>query len=393
MEFGLDKALADELISLLVAMVRIPSVNPPGLESEMTALIERVFGGAGISTIRVPTGRAGRENVVATLPGRRHDIALVFTGHQDVVPVRDAERMRWRFDPFGAQIEGGRLYGRGSADMKSGLAAAMMAMVAMARSGEVPPCDILLAATCDEEDGMTGSKALIETDLFECARHVVVCEPTSMEVCRAGKGRTYGTVVVRGGTAHGSQKGVGQNAIELAAELMAAIRAEDFSAWTDAFGGESFWRVLAISAGVEPQVVPDVCTMTLDARLSTRHAPEEIWQRLAALAAKVMEEHPPCSITWEVADLRAPFVTPAEDALVEILQKAMRRCAVLYRESLFAGTTDGTQFAKIGLKPVIFGPGDLSCVHRENEYVALADVITATILYREIIRSYDGKDI
>jgi succinyl-diaminopimelate desuccinylase len=180
------------------------------------------------------------------LPGAGGVPARIFTGHLDVVPVSDAERARWASDPFAGAIRDGRLHGRGATDMKGGLAAMVVAASELARERRTPPGDVLLALTADEEDLMAGSKAVARHPLLARDADVVVGEPTGLRVCTAGRGRTWAKLTLRGATGHGSA-GSGRNVIQIAAELIAALDAEDFSATATADSAASFWRPLAMA--------------------------------------------------------------------------------------------------------------------------------------------------
>lgn len=376
----------EEYVSLLQDLVRIPSINPPGKEEAVTRYLVSYLRRNGLDPIEVPTADPRRRNIVCTLKGETDEDAIVFTGHQDVVGISEAETPLWITDPFGAQIIDGRLYGRGSSDMKSGVAAMVMAMVLLKRQDVRPHRDVILAITCDEENLMSGSKALIRTNYFSRAKAVIVCEPTGLKVCRVGKGRTFGSITVFGKAAHGSKQGVGQNAVDLAVDLITLVNQTDFSAFDHPDYGSTFWRVLAIHAGMEPQVVPNECRMTLDARLSVKHHPDQVWHTFDELLSVFRERHPDARVTYEIIDERAPFIIPEDAPIVAEVRAAFEAARIPYAEDFFTGTTDGTQFKKIGIDPIILGPGDLSVVHRENEFVAIDEALSAVELYMALMR-------
>lgn len=211
------------LIYLVSDLISLPSENPPGREAFVEQYIVRYCRNVGLDVERAPI-TTNRANLIITLPGQDDDEPLTFTGHMDVVPVWPDERLRWQTNPFEPVVEGGWLYGRGAADMKGGLACALLAMSELKRSGIVPKRTIHLLATCDEEDAMRGSRALLGHPLLEKLKELVVCEPTGMTLCRRSRGRTYGDLIIRGKTAHGSRPGTGVNTIDIAAELICQLR-------------------------------------------------------------------------------------------------------------------------------------------------------------------------
>lgn len=384
MEFHFDE---QEVIGFVQDLVRLPSINPPGKEYLVTNYITQFLDQEGINYWTVEA-EPNRKNVIIKLAGKEHGEALIFTGHQDVVPVSEDELQRWTGDPFSGEIEDGYLYGRGSSDMKGGLGAAIMAMVTLHRAGYVPERDIIIAATVDEEHYMKGSQSCLTDNFIKSARCVVVCEPTDMELCIRSKGRTWAEIIVHGKTAHGSQRGVGVNAIEKASDLIQKIQQHSFEAHRHPEVGETFWQPYAISAGIEPAIVPDHCSMYVDARLTLRHYPEEIWADMRRIFAELKEEDPQFAAEIRVVEKRAPWETPEDHMLVDLVKESSKRNGLEVSVNTFAGTTDGTKFNRIGIIPVIFGPGNLACVHKENERLKLDELILATKIYMDMMVNY-----
>ncbi|MDO5695753.1 MAG: M20 family metallopeptidase [Eubacteriales bacterium] len=378
----------EELIGLVQDLVRLPSVNPPGREQLVTRYLTKFLADEGMNYWTVEAA-PDRHNVLVLLEGEMRGEGLIFTGHQDVVPVSQDEMQRWSGDPFSGTLVGDYMYGRGSSDMKGGLGAALMAMVTLHRAGIRPKRDILLAATVDEEHYMKGSQACLDDNYIKSARCVVVCEPTEMKLCIASRGRTWGEVIVHGKTAHGSQHGLGVNAIEKMSDLIQAIKAYDFSDQQDNLGGRTFWQPYAISAGVEPAIVPDRCSMFVDARLCLGHYPEEIWAALRRIFAELKAADPQFAAEIKVVEKRAPWETAVNHPLVKLVETASDKHGLKPAHDVFAGTTDGTKFNRIGITPVIFGPGDLSCVHKENERLDVKELITAAKIYMDMMMTYE----
>ncbi|MFZ2258033.1 MAG: M20 family metallopeptidase [Clostridiaceae bacterium] len=371
---------------VLEDLVSLKSINPPGAEEPVCQYIQTYFQELEIE-VTLQEVEPGRHNLLARLPGKSSD-ALLFTGHMDVVPVSPAEAERWRTDPFKPVVADGRLYGRGTSDMKSGLAAIMTTMTNLKTSGFVPAHDILLAATVDEEFYMRGSEVMMKLGLPQPIRGIIVCEPTGLSLCTAGRGRTFGRITFWGATAHGSKLGGGTNAIDLAVAFINEMKQTDFSGFSTPEYGQSFWQALSIEAGVEPGVIPDQCTLGIDARLTIGHLPQGIWQEVTLILKKLSLNYPDLRYSVTIDDEREPWLTSPSDPLVRQMSDALTTCAIPVQYETFSGTTDGTKLKRGGAPCIIIGPGDLSLVHRENESVALVEVAKAVKLYQEFITSF-----
>lgn len=371
----------DELVEIFSKAVAIPSTNPKGNEKPMCEYVENLLKQNDIEYFTVPVEN-DRYDIIAKIHGHSSEDSIVFTGHMDVVPVSDDEMNRWNTHPFSPTIKDGKLFGRGSADMKSGLISAIYSMILLKRHNIKPSRDVILAATIDEENYMKGSKALQNNPIFEGAKYLIVCEPTDMKICNEQKGRTWADVCVHGMTAHGSQKGVGENAIYLAIKLIEKIKNTEFEEYPD-----TFWRTLAINAGVEPQVVPDRCTFTVDARLQVGHDPSNIWEKLEDMIKQIKKENPHFDANYDIADMRTSWHTSKEDKLIQDIEKSLQNIGINPVFETFFGSTDASMLIKNNLIPVIIGPGDLSVVHRENEYVELSQLYDSCRLYLDIMTS------
>lgn len=372
-----------DIVETVRELVGLNSINPPGQEAAVAGWLDRFFKGHGME-IRFQEVAPGRWNLLARLRGGS-GTPILFSGHMDVVPVSRAEEQRWHSDPFQPSIRDGRLYGRGAADMKGGIAAAILAMAEIQRAGIVPPRDILFAATVDEEGDMTGSQALMESGLLPPLQGIVICEPTGLTLCTASRGRTYGNVVLNGATGHGSDLSTGLNAIDLAVEFAQVMKAEVFQSALPPDEGRSFWRVLSIGAGVEPGVVPDECSVGIDARLVLGQEPDGIWRRVDRILQEMKGRHPAMSWSVEVRDRREPWQTPADDRFARKVSGVLAELGLATEPQVFTGTTDGTKLRRNQAPCVIIGPGNLASVHRENEFVDLEEVRIARDFYRAIM--------
>ncbi|MDO5717835.1 MAG: M20 family metallopeptidase [Tissierellia bacterium] len=374
-----------ELVELLRDLVEIKSVNPPGLESEMMDYILNYFKSYDVNISRIPVSDK-RANLIIEIPGR-NEKKIVFSGHMDVVPVSKAENTRWKSEPFSADIIDGRIYGRGSADMKGGLAAVMHSMKSILKREVKPYHTIVFAATVDEENMMTGSKEIIKTDFLSNTEIAIICEPTNLEVCNIGYGRTWSELEFIGNTAHGSQKSAGNNAIEMAAELMNKMDEAEFTKIDSEGYGNSFWQPLSINAGVEPAVVPDRCKLLIDARITPEINTNRVWQDLDKMIKKIKDTNPNFKVKYEVKEKREPWITNKDDKYLKNILNIIEENGLVPKLESFKGTTDASYFRKLGMNTIIFGPGDLSIVHKENENLKIKDLILAAKIYLSIMES------
>ncbi|MBP1919211.1 M20 family metallopeptidase [Youngiibacter multivorans] len=360
-------------------LVRIESINPPGNEENASTYLLDFFKAYSIEAETYMV-EGNRRNVVAHIPGKDSSRSIAFTGHMDVVPVSPKEALRWTSPPFSGELSGGFLHGRGSSDMKGGLASAMVSMASIKESGITPPRDIYMIATVDEEDGMKGSKSLLDEKFLDRAELIIVCEPTGLMVCTAGKGRTYGTISIQGGTGHGSQ-GKGQNAIDLARKLMNLMVEEDFAGYEDTEYGSSFWQPLSIQAGVEPCVVPDELQLKIDARLVPYHDPDDIWRRLDSIIERLKLKNPSYEVSYDVIDMREGWIVPEGSENLQLVKNVYLEAGIQFNTTFFAGTTDGSIFRRRGIECLILGPGNLSLVHMENEKVKISELLKSMKIY------------
>lgn len=378
-----------DLIKLVSDLIRLPSENPPGRETLVEQYLIQYCQKNRLRVDRVPV-TSNRANLIITLAGESDDDPLTFTGHMDVVPVWNDERLRWRTDPFEPVVQGGRITGRGAADMKGGLACVLLAMSELAQASIRPSRTIHLLVTCDEEDAMRGSRVLLKHPLMAKLSDLVVCEPTGMTLCRISRGRTYGELVVRGKTAHGSRPGKGVNSIDVAADIISSLRMLNDS-WTPprttprelhsscGLTAPSYWQPLSIHAGLEPGIIPDVCTLRLDCRVSPVSSCDDEISRLNHMLSEI-ETTRHIKAEFSTEDKREPWVTASDHRLVSKIHSLGD-----FDETIFSGSTDANVLREAGLTPVIIGPGDLADVHHENERVSLNELERAFSLYRSLM--------
>ena len=379
-----------DVADLCGALVRQPTINPPGQEEAAARLCAefcRRHGGE-VSLLDVAPSRP---NVLARFAGGQSSPALAFSGHLDVVPVSQDEQARWTHAPFGGEISDGFVWGRGSADMKGGVAAALAAIAALRASQVELPGDVWFVGTADEEATMLGIKAIVRADVLAGVGAGVICEPTDLEIAHVSKGRTWATLRVLGRTAHAALENGGVNAIEKARALLDRLHEASPRFAPHPAAGRSWWQPTEIRGGIEPAIVPDRCEITLDARLVPGQSTRDLWTDVQHIIDGLEAEDPDFRCQVEVIERREPWEVERSAAIVEAAAAGVR--TALGKPAAFGsmlGTTDASYLVPAGVPCVVCGPGSISVVHREDERVAVAHLMAAARAYAATALSYFG---
>jgi succinyl-diaminopimelate desuccinylase len=370
------------VVELTRELVRYRSVNPPGNEGEIAEHLAGRMRDLGIEAT-VETVEPGRANVIGKIAGAGGK-PLVFTGHLDVVPPGG---QRWQHDPFAAELVDGRIYGRGSADMKGGVAAIVTAMAALARADYQPSGDIFLAATCGEEAGMIGARAIVDAQGLPTGGNLIVAEPTDLNVFHAEKGVLWLKVRALGKTAHGSMPWFGANAISAIARLIPRLEEYPFAYEETRLLGKPSISVNVIAGGNKTNVVPDVCEIEVDMRTVPSQDHAAIVEHVRRLAEEVASSvHADMRIEVEVDQSVTALETARDHPLVEAAVASVRD--VRGRNPEVGGVTYGTDGAHLGpgfdMPVVICGPGANGMAHQPDEYVEVEQLVQAAEIYVDL---------
>lgn len=369
-------------------LIRFQSVNPPGNEQPVAEFLAQRLRGLGLEAEIDPV-EAGRANVIARLRGEGSG-HLVFTGHIDVVPPGG---QKWAHGPFDADLVDGKIYGRGSADMKGGVASIVTAMASLAASNFVPGADIILAATCGEEAGMLGARAIADRGLLPGARYLVVAEPSNLDVFIGEKGVLWVKIRALGRTGHGSMPWLGINAVSYMARLIPRLEEYPFPFVESHLLGKPTISVNMIEGGNKVNVVPDVCEVTLDLRTVPMQDHQAIVTAIEALANEVAQDfHAELRVEVEVQEDVGPLETDRNEPLVEAMIESVR--AVKGEAPIVGGVTYGTDAAYLGpgfsIPMVICGPGAQGMAHQPDEYVEVEQLTQAAAIYADLARRLLG---
>ncbi len=380
------------LIKTLSDLIRINSINPewsgPG-EAKVADYVKHFFESAGIETWLVDV-LPGRPNVMARLPGHNPKRRIVLEVHTDTVSVAEMT-----IPPFEPVIHDGRIYGRGSCDVKAGLAAMMHAVRDIHRSGQRPPCDVIFAAVVDEENAFRGVLGLIQSlsdgPLPEAA---IVAEPTELRVIRANKGVLRWQIATRGKSAHSSKPHLGVNAITGMARVIEELVRDEarLAALVHPLLGSATCSIGLIQGGAQVNFVPEHCRITLDRRLLPGETTAAVLADYEAVLDRARAAHPSL-----VVEMLAPHL--ADEAMETSLDSpvvtvASRTLSEMGLDAAPAGVPFGcdcTKLSRAGIPSVIFGPGSIDQAHAAVEYVETKQVELALDFYRRFVLNF-GKE-
>ncbi len=375
------------LVETVQALVRIPSVFDPTTDrceqpaADHVAGLMRHFGWEPVVDVVAP----GRPNVHCIVDGGRPGPTLAFEGHTDVVTEGDVNL--WTVDPFAARIIDGRLYGRGSADMKAGLAAALYAARALADRGPFPG-RVMIAALCDEEGMMAGAKDFVARGRLAGVVGIICCEPEAGEICTVAKGALRLRVDFHGRMAHGAMPFAGANPNRALGRFLTAVEEMERSLHERLGDHEHLGRVwltpTVVHAGapVQMNVMPADASVWLDVRTipGIEHGVLLAELRDAARQAgagigistevELIDDRPVVEVSPD-----DPLVRAVWDAHAGVLGETPRLGGV-------PGATDGTVLtSRTGIPSLVYGPGGKFIAHQADEFVEIADIARHAEVY------------
>jgi succinyl-diaminopimelate desuccinylase len=379
---------AEGVVDLTKALVEVDTRNPPGHESPIEDVVRTALDRWHPSWTSVEPA-PGRLSLIAEVPHPDgpdpERLTLIVNGHLDVVPV-GAEG--WSHDPFDPQVVDGRLYGRGSADMKGGIAAAVCALGVLERAGISPACNVVFHLVADEErGGRYGTQALLERGLI-AGDACLIPEPTGLDLCVAERGLMQARIAVEGRPGHGSRPRDGVSAIEHAARLVLALHAADYGDLEHPLLGRPTANVGTISGGSTFNTVAESCVIGLDRRVLPGATAASTEARIRELIDAVGIEG--LRYGFEVDMFGEASEMPPADPWVKYVGDAVAGATGHQPDIIGMTFTTDARFVRnqAGIPTVVCGPGDVTQAHGNDEFVSVERLVQATVAFAELMAAY-----
>jgi succinyl-diaminopimelate desuccinylase len=372
---------AADAVALTRALLAFDTVNPPGREADCARHAAALLQDWGFE-VAFHDFEPGRTSVIARAGGNGARAPLCLTGHLDVVPLGTRA---WARDPFAGETDGDRLYGRGSSDMKSGVAAILLAARAWAKKLRGTP-GVVLVLTASEENGCIGSRHLAALpQLMGKAGAIVVGEPTANQPFVGHKGSLKFHARFRGVSAHGSMPELGENAIYKAARAIGRLEEFDFRQPPHPVMGAATLSVGTVEGGAGVNLVPDSARIGVDIRTLPGMDHAALLERLRERMGGDVEIDPFSNL---------PAVWTAPEA--EWMQRVFGICAPLLGASPQVRTatymTDAANLRKVygDVPTVVLGPGEPQMAHQTDEYCSMERIRQSVAIYEAIIGDWCG---
>ncbi|WP_339262325.1 M20 family metallopeptidase [Solibacillus sp. FSL W7-1472] len=384
----------ETVISLTQKLVQIESVfrnDGKGNEQEVANYVAEYLRNLNLGIeVHMEEVTPGRPNVIGIIDSKKPGKTLLFEGHTDVVT--EGNRDAWTYDPFGAEIIDGRMYGRGTNDTKGNLACMITAVQSILLDQESFTGKIILCIPCDEEGLMLGIKHFIAQDWADGVDGAIICEPEENQVCIAQRGAIRLRVDIYGKMAHGAISWSGINPNWRMARFITEMEKLEKEE-QERLGEDPFLKWPSITPTIlqapvlgdaQINVIPDQCMTTLDIRTVPAQNHDELLAKIEAIIARMKKSDPDFKVELTVLDNRPATYTERTNPIVEAVHYAVKN--VLKKEPIYngvPGATDGTFLHVHGIPIVTIGAGDREIPHQINEYVDIEELAETTAIYRE----------
>lgn len=379
LEALLSEVRETDVVSICRQLVRIKSVNPPGSELAIAEYVAGVLRESGLDVELVAHG-PDRASVLARLKGSGELPGLLYSAHLDTVPV-GAET--WLHDPFGGEVADGKVWGRGSADMKGTLAAMMVAAKVLAATEVSLRGDLILAATAGEEVDSLGAVALAARPDLGPVQAVIVGEPSYNDLYVAEKGALWLELTTHGKTAHGSMPDLGRNAVVMMVALLSELNRLSVPYTEHPILGSFSQSINTIAGGVKTNVVPHQCTATVDMRTVPGQNHKVILRQVEELIASLEQRLPNFCASVKIINDRPPLTTSLEEPVVrhfaDVVMQVTGQRPVPKGACYF---TDAVAFVPVLKAPMIIcGPGQARMAHQPDEHVEVSKLVESARLF------------
>jgi len=385
----------EEIIAIAQKLISIESHKDYELkECEVAIWIKNYLEKEGIQS-SIEEVEKRRPNVYGQLLGEIEGIELMLSGHLDTILGFNMD-----YPPFSPFKKNGKLYGRGSADMKGGIAAMLAAMIAVKRSNVVLSHGVMFAGVIDEEERSKGTEHLIKKNVK--VKMAIIGEPTQLQVCTAHKGMEWMEVTFKGRATHASTPHEGINAIYVATEFIKMVKDElqpQIESNKFELLGNGTINVGVIQGGDEPNIVCDHCSVKIDRRWLPNETLESIHDEVKRFAQKAVDVVGGSFEVRSMSEFTAsmsnsphhihhnhPLVQQAIKSVMEVTDKPQK-------PSAFPAWSDAALLSKyMGTECIILGPGNINQAHANDEFCEINQIIQAAYIYMDIIEKLCVKD-
>ncbi|TXJ75695.1 ArgE/DapE family deacylase [Ligilactobacillus salivarius] len=376
-----------EKIKILQDLIQINSVN--GNELEVAEYLHKLFAKSNLES-KVDEFGDRRANLV--LDVGQGEKVLGLTGHMDTVALGNEDK--WIYPPLEAKIDGDRLYGRGAADMKSGLAALAIAIIELSNSREIPG-HIRFIATAGEEYGTPGANRLRDLGVAKDLDALVVGEATNGDIIYAHSGSFNYRIVSHGKSVHSSTPELGNNALDALVDFAAIERTLFDDVPRDPYLGELKHSVTILNVGEQVNTIPDEGELYGNIRPTSAFNNKQIIERLKSAVDEVNDKNG-AKLTFELIHDWYPVVSNPEDDFVQTALTVSQEVFSNYVEGkqpeliTMNGATDASVFVKdnTNLPVIILGPGESNVSHQIDEYTTISSYLALVEIYKQIILRY-----
>jgi acetylornithine deacetylase len=381
------KIARGDAIALTRALVAIDSRNPviapggPG-EGAAASLLARVLADWGFE-VELQEVAPDRPNVIART-GRRGGRVLMFNGHLDIVGTEGMVH-----EPFDPALRDGRIYGRGSADMKGGIAAMC---AAAARAASATNAELVIAAVIDEENESLGTRALVDRGIRTDA--AIVTEPTQLSIMPAHRGFVWLEIELRGRAAHGSRYDIGVDAIRHAGLLLAeldALEEKVLVTRTHPLLGRASLHASLVHGGIGMSTYPDHCLLSIERRTVPGESTAAVVDEVREAFARVAARRPAFDASVRVITAQGPSDVPPDAEVVQSLARAIEGEGMPVAIEGMSAWTDAAILNEAGIPSICFGPGDIKLAHAAEEWVPVAEIEQATAVLTRMALDFGSR--
>lgn len=372
-------------VDLAISLVRIPSYEK---EKPIAEFIKSLLEELGFN-VRLDEVQADRPNVTAVLESGTAGPTLMYCGHLDTVPPASFSQLK-------PEVRNGKLVGRGSADMKSGVSAMLSTLNYFAANKDEWSGKIIFLGTMGEEIGLLGMNHFVKNNLYgNKIDACIIGEPTSLDIGIAHKGMAWLQLNTMGKEAHSSKPYQGVNAIYHMALIVKALEENLkflLEKHTHPLLGTPTVNVSIIHGGKRANMVPHECVIEIDRRVLPGEILEAVLEEIKATIDPLKNEYPQLSYELSVKKYNGPFEIKSDEKFIETVADAVSFC--LARRPEIKGLsfgTDASELSVMNIPTVVIGPGSPNQAHKEEEWIDIEEIRSAFEIYKQIGLSYLSK--